>query len=106
VEKNAVLSNYKADTYEAWQLWLERDIVKYICFSFCICSLVSKSDEFKVAPSPNCGAKFADFRLSKCGDTDRAPLICVIKLHHIPTSWQRSCGAAFFGVENYSAKNK
>jgi len=22
--------------------------------------------------------------------------MCVIKLHHIPTSWQRSCGVAFF----------
>jgi len=37
-------------------------------------------------------------------DADRAHLICVIKLHHISTSWQRSCGAAFFGLEDYSAK--
>ena len=40
---------------------LERDVVKRICFSFWICSLVFKLHEFKVAPSLNCGAKFADF---------------------------------------------
>jgi len=38
-----VLNNYKADVYEAWQLWLERDVVKKcICFSFSMCSLVFK----------------------------------------------------------------
>jgi len=39
VEKNGVpfsVSNYKADVYEAWQLWSERDVVKCICFSFSI----------------------------------------------------------------------
>ena len=46
VEKkwHAVLRNHKADVpvYEAWQLWWQRDVVKLICFSFCICSLVFK----------------------------------------------------------------
>jgi len=46
----AVLRNYEAKVYEAWQLWLERDIVKHICFSFLICSLVFKLYDFKVEP--------------------------------------------------------
>jgi len=40
----------KADLHEAWQLWIERDVVKRICFNFSICSLVFKLHEFKVAP--------------------------------------------------------
>jgi len=88
-KRSAVLcSNYKADMYEGSYGYtpftrynrlpkrlnnrfdnrlnrvnglLERDVVKRICFSFWICSLVFKLHEFKVAPSPNCGAKFADF---------------------------------------------
>jgi len=65
-KRRAVLSNYKASVYEAWQLLLElKDVVKHICFSFSIYSLVFKLHEFKVAPSPNCMAKFADFRHSK-----------------------------------------
>jgi len=36
-----------------------------ICFSFSICSVVLKLHQFKVAPSPNCGAKLANFRPSK-----------------------------------------
>jgi len=32
----------KADVHEAWRLWLERGIVKHICFSFSICSFVFK----------------------------------------------------------------
>ena len=27
-----LLSNYKADTYEAWHLWLEGDVVKCLCY--------------------------------------------------------------------------
>ena len=46
------------------------------------------------------------FATQNVGNTDRAPLICVVKLHHIPTSWQRYRGTAFFGLEDYSAKNK
>jgi len=38
-----------------------------------ICSLIFKLHEFKVTPSPKCGAKFADFHPSKYRDTDRAP---------------------------------
>jgi len=57
-KRRAVLSNYKADVYDAWQLWLERNEIKRNCFSFSICSLVCHLHEFKVAPSPNCGAKF------------------------------------------------
>ena len=62
VEKNsAVLSNYKADIYETWQLWLERDVVRHIRFSFSICSLVFKLHKFKVSPWSNRVAKSADF---------------------------------------------
>ena len=61
----AVLSKYKANVNEAWQLSLQRDVIKCICFSFSICSLIFEH-EFRVAPSPNCGAKFADFCTSKC----------------------------------------
>jgi len=34
VEKSGApfVSYYKADVYEAWQLWLERGVVKRICF--------------------------------------------------------------------------
>jgi len=60
-----VLNNYKADMYETWQLWLERDIVYRISFSFSICSIVFKLRENKVTLLPNCGAKWADFRPSK-----------------------------------------
>jgi len=60
----AVFSNYKADIYEVWQLWLERDGIKYIYFSFSICSFVFKLHKFKVALSPDCGAKFVDFHPS------------------------------------------
>ena len=49
-KRRAVLSNYKAEVYEACQVWLERGVVKRICFSFSICSLVFKLHEFKVAP--------------------------------------------------------
>jgi len=38
----------------------------------CICSLVLKLQEFRVAPSPNCEAKLADFLSHNLGDTDRA----------------------------------
>ena len=48
-KRHAVLSNYKSNVNEAWQLWLERDVVKRICFSFSICSLVFKLHKFKVA---------------------------------------------------------
>jgi len=33
-KQSAILRNYKADAYEEWQFWLERDTVKCICFSF------------------------------------------------------------------------
>ena len=40
------------------------------------------------------------FSPQNAGDTDRAPLNCVIKFYHIPTSWQRSRGVAFFDLED------
>jgi len=52
------------------------------------------------------GQNWQIFAPQNVGDTDRASLICVIKLHHIPTSWQRSRGAIFCGLEDLSAKNK
>jgi len=36
--------------YETRQLCLEREVVKRVCFSFSICSLVFKLHDFKVAP--------------------------------------------------------
>jgi len=80
-KRRAVLSNYKADVglYEGRQLWLERDVVKRMCFRFSISSLVSKLHEFEIASSTNCGVKFADFRPSKCRDAYRPPLIYFIK---------------------------
>jgi len=32
------------------------------------------------------------FTCQNVGDKDRARLICILKLHHILTSWQRSTG--------------
>jgi len=55
-----VNSNYKADMYETWQLWFKK-VIERICFSVSIYSLVFKLHKFKVAPSPNCGLKFAVF---------------------------------------------
>jgi len=43
-----------------------KNVVECICFSFWICSLVFKLHKSKVAPSPNCGLKFAVFWPSKC----------------------------------------
>jgi len=46
-----------------------------ICDSLTVCYsevIRLESGEVREKSSPNCGAKFADFRLSKCGDTDRA----------------------------------
>jgi len=31
-KRRAVLSNCEANVFEAWQLWLERDVVKRVCF--------------------------------------------------------------------------
>ena len=44
---------------------VRKGCVKRICFTFSICSLIFKLQEFKVAQSPDCGAKFAVFRSSK-----------------------------------------
>jgi len=59
VEKTACHShsNYRADVYEAWQLWLERDVFKRICCSFSICSLVFKLHEFEDSPSIKCAGQ-------------------------------------------------
>ena len=43
-----------------------RWVLAHILVFFSICSLVFKLRKFKVTPSPNCGAKLADFRPSKC----------------------------------------
>ena len=73
-------------------------------FSFSICRL--------------CNVVFIFFQITRvlsrtiaelCGKIGRfsplkMSLICVIKLRHIPTSWQRSCGVVFFSLEDYSAK--
>ena len=68
-KRRAVLSNCKPTyTKPGMQLWLERDVVKHICFSFSICSLVFKLHEFKVAPSPNYGAKISRFSPLKMYD--------------------------------------
>jgi len=93
-DRRAVLSNYKADVYETWQLWLERDVVKRICFTFSIPCLVFKLHEFKFEKLPNCGETLQIFAPENVGIQTAAPLICVIKLYHIPTSWQRSGNAA------------
>jgi len=45
------------------------------------------------------GAKFADFRPSKCRWWWGHALICVIKLHHIATSWQESRWASLYFVK-------
>ena len=49
---------------------------------------------------PIVGKNLQIFAPQNVREADRAPLICVTKLHHIPTSWQRSRGAAFFGLED------
>ena len=54
----------------------------------------------QVHPRPTVGQNLQIFAPQNVGDTDRAPLICIIKLQHILASWQRSCRAAFFGVED------
>jgi len=54
--------------------------------------------------NPTVGQNLKIFAPQNAGNSDKAfSLICVIKLHRIPTSWQRSRGVAFFGVEDYSA---
>jgi len=37
-------------------------------------------------------------------DTHGSPLICILKLHHILTYWQRSRESEFFGLKDQSAK--
>jgi len=68
-----------ADVYEAWQLWLERDVIKHSCFSFLVCSLVFKLYAFKVAPITQLWGKICRFSPLKMQQIEiGAPLICVI----------------------------
>jgi len=98
-KRHAVLSNY-----EAWQLWLERDVVKCICFSFSICKFAATFSNYTSSKShyrPTVGQSLQIFAPQNVGIQIGPPLICVTKLHHIPTSWQRSRGTAFFfGLED------
>jgi len=83
-------------------------VVSGRCFRFAISLCYSEVIRLESAEvgenSPTVGQNLQIFAFENVGDTDGAPLICVIKLHHIPTSWQRSRGAAFFGLGDYSAK--
>ena len=54
-KRRAVFSNYKADVYEAWQLWLERDVVKRSCFNFRFAAWFSNCTSSKSHHRPTVG---------------------------------------------------
>jgi len=60
-------SNYKPEVYEAWQLWLGRDIVRCIYpYSSSICSFAFKLHEFRrtILEDPN---HLQDYQFEKSG---------------------------------------
>ena len=71
--RRAVLSNYKADVYEAWQLWLERNVVGRI-FVLVVRFAASFSNytSSKSHCRPTVGQNLQIFAAQNVQDTDSA----------------------------------
>jgi len=68
-----------------------------ICDTLCY-SEVTKLESAKIGEKSRQNLQI--FAPQHVGIHTGPPVICIIELHHIPTSWQWSHGAAFFGLED------